>query len=186
MPLGSGYGPGGPRRRSARRAMDGAGCLGPATDQTRTMNGSCRLGTANERPGGRAPRPRCCGRQSGRRSRADGHRDDKEDAEDPQEKAERLESVSSARPAPDQDPRAAGQFSTELGASMVVISSSSRQARTPHQFSRWGGVLLVGVHHLVNSTPFGSSSRCSKRPSAASASMRTDGTWAGSQTRKWP
>ena len=47
------------------------------------------------------------GRRSDRRHRADGHRDDKEDAEDPEKEAERLESVSSTRPAPDKDPRAA-------------------------------------------------------------------------------
>ena len=47
------------------------------------------------------------GRQSSRRRRADGHRDDNEDAQDPQKKAERLESVSPARPALDKDPRAA-------------------------------------------------------------------------------
>lgn len=51
---------------------------------------------------------------SGTRRHADGHGEDEEDTEDPKEEAERLELISSARPPPDQDPRAAAQFSTRL------------------------------------------------------------------------
>ena len=96
---------------------------------------------------------------SDRRRRADGHRDDKEDAEDPQEKAERLKSVSAARLALAQDPRAGGKFAFELEAPMVAVSRSSPKDQAPHQFSHSGGARRIGASHLVTSKPFGPSSR---------------------------
>ena len=68
---------------------------------------------------------------------------------------------------------------------MVVISSASPAARTPHQFSRWCGVPNVGARHVVTSTLRGSASHRRGRPSAASASLRMNSTVAGSHPRKW-